>query len=293
MILRPLKKLCVLLGAAPFCAHGLAVNSTDPWFTLTESLSTPNASVKSVKSKINASFAQALFLNWQSDKKNKPLLNQWGMSKNFDESNTSVPIVHPVVMELLHQELGLRPESQDYAMNHAGLTHTYGYLFSNLKTPYGYKRERWTAGSVERGLNLSPGHLSPLPPSGTLFKNVTELFGRVVGLPGYPAWSNPRVVVLETANVDSIPLQIKTVIANYIDASSLKSTDKNRALLVYAIAVKNGPFQLITGFPVDAGMIDSQKKLPQGKDVLIKLRFNSYVKQIKTKEFPGTRSITL
>src|SRR6185437_3416867 len=65
---------------------------------------------------------------------------------------------------------------------HAGMEHTYGYLFSTLKTAFGYKRARWVHGDTERGFGLQVGALGPDTPKvsgGSLFSNATYFFGRI------------------------------------------------------------------------------------------------------------------
>ena len=37
---------------------------------------------------------------------------------------------------------------------HSGHMHTYGYLLTNLRTPFGFKRTRWTSSTIGLGLGL-------------------------------------------------------------------------------------------------------------------------------------------
>ncbi len=64
-------------------------------------------------------------------------------------------------------------------MTFAGIEHTYGYLVSDLETPYGFKRARWVRDDVEMGFGLPRGVLGPKPSAGTLFGNVTFFAGRI------------------------------------------------------------------------------------------------------------------
>src|SRR5262249_13847493 len=62
---------------------------------------------------------------------------------------------------------------------HAGLQHTYGYLFATLDTPYGPKRERWLSNHLERGFSLDPTLFSERPKLGTLLANITWFLGAI------------------------------------------------------------------------------------------------------------------
>lgn len=97
-------------------------------------------------------------------------LSFWGQSFNFDEHEHAT-IVDPKILALIGRIA--KTEMRIGNSYHAGLTHTYGYLFSVLKTRYGFKRERWTTGTIEKGLGLPSGVFSPSPRQGTLLSNLT------------------------------------------------------------------------------------------------------------------------
>ena len=110
----------------------------------------------------------------EKDGSREALLNLWGTSSNADASSPDTPTVHP----LLLSELGkLAGKEMGGEVVHAGLMHTYGYLLSNLKTPFGFKRARYTQPTVELGLGLPKGLLSPRPNNGTLLANLTYVAG--------------------------------------------------------------------------------------------------------------------
>jgi len=114
----------------------------------------------------------ALLAAMEDDATHPERFAAWGESSNR-EQEPEIELVHPRLLEALCQVVGL-PQPEGDRTN-AGLLHTYGYLLSNRRTTYGYKRERWTGRDLERGLHLRPGSVAPLPPEGTLLRNVTAL----------------------------------------------------------------------------------------------------------------------
>ena len=92
-------------------------------------------------------------------------LAAWGTSANFDE-NARDTIVEPAILDEIGRRSGVA--IRDGEVCHAGLLHTYGYLFSTLETPYGFKRERWLQSTIERGLQFETGTLRAIPAAGTL-----------------------------------------------------------------------------------------------------------------------------
>jgi len=109
-----------------------------------------------------------------------PWLKTWGLSLNFDEYE-SARIVDPKLLNVIGR-IAQHPirEGQAY---HAGLMHTYGYLLSNLKTRFGYKRKRWLDGNIEQSLKLKPGVLSASPEQGTLLQNISYLMSQIAFTP--------------------------------------------------------------------------------------------------------------
>lgn len=111
-----------------------------------------------------------------SDVARPACLEAWGTSANFDE-NARATIVQPAILDEIGRRAGV--VIRDGEVCHAGLLHTYGYLFSTLETPYGYKRERWLQPTIERGLRLETGVLQAIPVGGTLLANVTCLLAHL------------------------------------------------------------------------------------------------------------------
>lgn len=222
------------------------------------------------------------------------LLEAWGLSQNFDEGARAEIVLRPVldaVFSHAGQTLLERPVAQpDRTVGHAGLLHTYGYLLSNLKTPYGYKRARWVMGSIERGLGLEPGELGPdawrLSPRATLLSQLTGLLMRVATAEDPAEWERwrarlePRLTAKTArflAHFD--PQNIQRVVEKagegpeapqwVTDLVPLPHDPSGAMLLVYSQRTRRG-VRLITGFPVQRGYT-----LPRLSPV--RPRFNAWV----------------
>ncbi|AKV00243.1 hypothetical protein AKJ09_06906 [Labilithrix luteola] len=113
----------------------------------------------------------------------------WGRSGNYDASQLDLPSPRPTVDEAVLDAINARagmPGARHGnfgpihdAVTFAGVEHTYGYVFSLLPTPFGFKRARWVRDDLEAGFGLSRGTLGPLPKDGSLFANVTYFAGKI------------------------------------------------------------------------------------------------------------------
>ncbi|GAA1600449.1 amino acid deaminase [Leucobacter chromiireducens] len=72
----------------------------------------------------------------------------WGGSTLIDEF-TGVPSISRELFDELHVAADLHA---DFPVGNAGLLHVYGYWFSQVPTPFGYKRDRWVTGELARAL---------------------------------------------------------------------------------------------------------------------------------------------
>jgi hypothetical protein len=262
----------------------------------------------------------------------------WGRSINYDELAHGV-IVHPAILAAIAERFGLRspmilmnfkadaikdspaaqalgkPVTTDPAghqLVHAGMEHTYGYLFSVLKTSFGYKRARWVRGEIEKGFGLEPGLLGPAPQAGTLFSNVTYFAGHIA-FRGEPA----KLALLRKGGKD-LPAAIRdfdysklapvrveeTVEAKDSSGESRKVTlrtdlvpffhpQADTHLLVYSV---NDPMiggeVLITAFPVNQSFVDTVTNpgnLGEGKPV--QTRYNGFVEGVTGVKLTGTRKL--
>lgn len=72
----------------------------------------------------------------------------WGHSTVVDE-HVGAPVIDRELFDLLHETAGIPAE---FPVGNAGVVHVYGYFFSDVPTPYGYKRDRWNDGVLARSL---------------------------------------------------------------------------------------------------------------------------------------------
>ncbi|MGW9022002.1 amino acid deaminase [Leucobacter chromiiresistens] len=72
----------------------------------------------------------------------------WGASTLIDE-HTGVASFDRQTFDALHEAAGVAAE---FPVGNAGLIHVYGYWFSEVPTPFGFKRDRWQQGDLARAL---------------------------------------------------------------------------------------------------------------------------------------------
>ena len=229
------------------------------------------------------------------------LLARWGQSSRCDASAPATPTVRPEILDAI----GLLAGGVDMSGQtvHAGLMHTYGYLLSNLKTPFGFKRERYTKAEIARGLGLRPlGLLSAYPPRGTLLSNLTGVSDAVAGeveaagaVAGFVADNFRRFRILE---------QVRWLDGNEFTESLVLQTDlleligcresKHSHLLVYSI-LRGEARSLVTAFPVMHWVVGKLRKKcakKAGDDrAPIKLRYNACLENFGGRELRGQISV--
>lgn len=273
----------------------------------------------------------------RSDSRRESWKNLWGRSINFDELANGV-IVHPAILQALDDRFkshapsildNIRADSvKDFdsakllgthaatdtlghPLAHAGLEHTYGYLFSVLKTSFGYKRARWVEGEIERGFGLPSGVFGPRPSRGTLFSNITYFIGQIAFR------GEERTVALLRKDSGQLPLELRNFDFSKIRPVRLEETvevkdatgasrkvilhtdllalplpqKKNTHLLVYSV---DDPSELghllITTFPVTSTFVETvmnPDNLGEGKPV--QTRYNAYVEGVTGKKLIGNR----
>lgn len=261
----------------------------------------------------------------EKDRIHSEVLNAWGESINFDELAKNVIVAPPLLNTLLAEAkqppltvCGRTDETREAPRQcaNAGLTHTYGYLLSNLKTPFGYKRARWVKGEIEAGLGLPIGSVGPTPQSGTLLSNVTHLASKLAFQTLAPtatenaalsAWlPNPELKssLIETVKAPEHTLNIRTdfyPFAKKPEESS--STTGNSHLLVYSYQIipmagtSHAPSQwtekLITIFPVEESFV--QRALAPsvcgdpGTNGEVFSRYNGWIPVLGASRVLGTR----
>jgi hypothetical protein len=227
----------------------------------------------------------------------------WGQSINYDELAHGV-IIDPKILRVLHSWIGAPMPSADAKIAHAGTEHTYGYLFSNLKTPFGFKRARWVEPAIDQGFALN-GAITPLPKEGSLFSNVTYFTGRI-------AFRNEpdRLAVLKAGDA-SIPASLKnfdygslhvtrlvenleaprkiTIRTDFVPFTHAPTGDANSYLLIYSV-IDGGPARLITAFPIKKSFVKmATDPAHLGKDREIITRYNGEIEGVSGKKWKGSR----
>jgi hypothetical protein len=145
--------------------------------------------------------------------------SSWGASTVIDE-HTGGPVVPRALFEALHDRAGL---VATWPVGNAGLLHVYGYLLSEVPTPYGLKRERWLDGALARAFGLPDDEFVPWARTSSLLSRVTAAAEEVLARP------------VRTADGPSGRMRLALG----------DSTDTDAVALVYAIDES-----LITTFPV-------------------------------------------
>lgn len=225
---------------------------------------------------------------------NRNLLNLWGLSRNIDESHLSdgTRTVPANVIQFFNSILKVQYD-QNSVFGHAGLTHTYGYLMSNLQTPFGFKRARYVNGELESGFGLPEGTLSGLPSRGTLLSNLTNFAGMIAfrdhpELQQYLKTEVPEIAnfefhklnsqrLIEIVENERYTLELRTDIVPFTENNT---KGKNAALLVYSVdfharGQKSQP-RLITVFPVEKNFASGIfSPAGMGDQVAIKLKYNA------------------
>ncbi|MEJ6490607.1 amino acid deaminase [Leucobacter sp. USCH14] len=166
-------------------------------------------------------------------------LADWGTSTVIDE-HTEVASFDRQIFDALHVAAGI---DAAFPVGNAGLLHVYGYWFSEVPTPFGFKRDRWQNGELARALGQR----------GTAF-HLTR--GSTPGDRG----STPLQRVAEAA----LPLLLHPP-ERFLSGEALlhgrpsrvvivQAPDAGPSALIYGIAPGPGtraqsPLQLITAFP--------------------------------------------
>ena len=256
-----------------------------------------------------SAYVPGLLAQLDADKNNPGLLKLWGESINFDELANG-EIVSPAVLGFISARLGAAaPRGR---IMHAGLEHTYGYLFSLLPTKFGFKRARWVQPAIEEGLSLPAGSAGPAPAQGTLLSNVTCLAGGIAlrgekaaapllaqacanspaPLKNLKPAASARPRLLETV---SLPGGRKvTLRTDFVPFH--KPSGGNSHLLVYSVldsALEHA--YLVTAFPVNEGFVkNATNPAGLGKSKPVQTRYNAHVEGVTgVAGLKGLRSVSL
>ena len=215
------------------------------------------------------------------DSKDPYLLMFWGKSYNIDASNNKI-IVDEGLLKELHQKFNFFTTN---TQAHAGIIHTYGYLFSLLDTPYGFKRKRWIDQSLNSAFSFEKLSLSPDAIEGGLLSNLTYFIGMITlknktnlqllknvsqevqrfnydGLKKYRLEEKTKDVIIKTTFV-SFP-------------QNTAQEDKSYLLIYTIFDLTLDKEYLITAFPINQKtFLNAQDKKYLGKNKNISLRYNA------------------
>jgi len=282
-VLAPLLALALVLGAcasAPRpptgCPHPDETGRDCPWAEVGRD---PTA-LHRIAPQIVAELAR--------DAQTPALLAAWGDALDYnqapDGSVGTAPIVPLALIDELARLAGAPPRRERVV--HAGVQHTYGYLFSVLPTPYGYKRSRWVEPTIDDGLGLPRGTIAPVPVAGTLLGNVTWLAGSIAfaGEPERAALRtttplvSPALRALDLAALHVVRLtETAGDVALRTDFVELPHpTAAAAALLIYSVR-QGGVSRLITMFPISAASRAKYTAVATGDAVPITTQYNAWV----------------
>lgn len=242
----------------------------------------------------------------ESDAQTSAIRALWGRTRNFDE-NAQKQIVHPDILRCIGA-IGSTPMNGTAV--HSGSMHTYGYLLTNLRTPYGFKRTRWTTPDLGRGLGVGNRTLRPYPSAGTLLANLTWVLGKIAFdehgteasrlrklsraiSPDIIDWIPDRVSRLtETIECRSIAGLERAVLQT--DLVPLIAHPLGDHLLAYSLrrasTGKSETHRLLTAFPVTAEVVKTIGALPRSREP-IRLRYNAADSDLSGAELRGQRRL--
>lgn len=296
-------------GSLPLCPDTRLQETEEdcPWAGASRALQA-EASASRPLEPLFESFFPKLTANWRADTAQEGLKRIWGKSINFDEGAKGT-IVHPAILDSLAKALGVPPRQERIV--HAGLEHTYGYLFSTLLTSFGYKRARWVRPDIEEGLGIPRGLLGPEPKEGTLFSNLTYFLGRISlkddseaqailsaaspavasFLTDFPYDSLKTRRLEETMSFKGVSGKERSVsIRTDFVLFHTPAEKGNSALLIYSVSdSEQKGSQLITAFPVAHGFMEkalNSKDL--GKNQPIRTRYNAFISGVTDVNPPRT-----
>jgi hypothetical protein len=238
------------------------------------------------------------------------LLSLWGRSVNVDE-NAGQVIVHPAILQAIGELAGVPMRGR---IVHAGLQHTYGYLFSLIDTPYGAKRDRWVSTELERGFGLDLSLLGDRPRAGTLLANLTWFLGQIAyrgrprclrQLQGNAPAVAPALLDNDFARVPVSRIEEQAIRTGKTSWPVWLFTDlvpfpnppadpgAENALLIYSVQTgARSPLKLITAFPIRPDVARQlQAAVPTRGHAEVRLRYNAYVPGLFGRTVTGWRRL--
>jgi hypothetical protein len=220
------------------------------------------------------------------------LFSYWGRAVNFDE-NVRQTIVHPAILRGIGELAGVPMAGR---IVHAGLQHTYGYLFSVIETPYGFKRDRWITTDMEKGFGIDVSLLGERPKVGTLLANLAYFLGRIVlcfqprrlrGLEGIASAVATELTRYDYSRLQTRRLVLFTDMVPYVHPP--RKPNAESTLLIYSVQRGlRARAQLLTAFPVTpAAVKEITAHVPTHGEIC--LRYNAYVRGLYGRTVIGQR----
>lgn len=191
------------------------------------------------------------------------LFERWGNSTLVD-SNVGRPVISHTVLRRLLGAAGLRGGME---VLNAGLAHTYAYLFADVPTPYGYKRDRWVDGRLQCILGTERGRLLPVARVNTLLANVTAALDAHLEVAGYD-WVDTRDMS-RSCLVEEDPGSGITTTTWLLVRRGVQG-----AALAYVVTAPGEEPRYVTVFPTDAGAVVAMREEAHQEGPLIG-RFNA------------------
>jgi hypothetical protein len=277
-----------------------------PWAELTREFKSQIEVQKDFKS-IFKTKASKLYADLKNDSAQSLLKSLWGKSINFDEG-VKATIVEPEILDFIFETVGVNARNDRIV--HAGTEHSYGYLFSNLNTPYGYKRARWVKSDLKDGFGFKTNPLSPLTTEGTLFSNLSYFAAKI-------AFRDQIDLVRKLNSISGVSSELKKLNFSKFKIKRIKETihlsstheisiytdfvafthlhGSNDAALVYSYKDSNEELpKLITLFPVNQGFVTKAlDPKTMGTDLNISSRYNAHIPGLTDQgnSAKGTREI--
>jgi hypothetical protein len=245
-----------------------------------------------------------LFQSLQNQKTDCDVKNLWGKSINFDSGAKKQILDENIIQDIQN----ICSVKNDNKIVSAGLMHTYGYLFSTLQTPYGYKRKRWIDPTINYGFNFNGQSISPYPLEGTLLSNLTYFAGRLAFSEKtnlskledlkfvskeVKSFDYKKVEVTLLEEVISYPQTIKTLRTHFVKFKSKLPNEENDFILIYSVFDQTTKIeQLITVFPIKMdAYLKSIDNNSLGDDRPILVRYNGDIGPSSEVRLSGKRSV--
>jgi hypothetical protein len=246
-----------------------------------------------------------LFLQIKLDANNREVLSLWGESFNFD-SGAKKKIITDSTLNDLQELFNIKSDGH---VVHAGVVHTYGYLFSNLETPYGYKRKRWIDPEVNNAFGLKGNSLSPSTKEGTLLSNVTFFAGKIAFTEQknleklyslknvsselkYFDYSSLKVKIL--SEFVELPKDLRIIIrTHFVRFQNPNGPNQNEYLLIYSTQdLDSKRERLVTVFPITReAYFKTTDPVLMGRDRPIQAKYNMFLTNKNDIRLSGLREI--